>query len=156
MHIQNSLRNKKRRSQQYLKKQQEFDEILGNLLDSNGFLDVQTFIKDDFDWFNPLNETLGKLNINSPDQGQEYSLNLSTLELCQVLKHRRLSPEPEAPQASTSSSQESAQDPDFKTPKPRCRKFIFKPFKRNPQGLDSGLNYFSRKLDAQYFIFQVN
>ena len=29
-----------------------------------------------------------------------------------------------------------SEDPNFKTPKPKCRKFIFKPFIRTPNGLE--------------------
>ena len=29
-----------------------------------------------------------------------------------------------------------SEDPNFKTPKPKCRKFIFKPFIRTPTGLE--------------------
>ena len=75
---------------------------------------------------------------------------MSNLELSQVIKHRRLieeeeedddDDEEESPESkpSTSSSQNTTATPDdsnFKTPKPKCRKFIFKPFRRGPQGLE--------------------
>ena len=77
----------------------------------------------------------------------EFSLDLSNLELSQIVKHRRITEAEdleEKPSAEASVSDdkvdasgdaveaESEVDSNFKTPKPRCRKFIFKPFQRNP------------------------
>jgi len=64
----------------------------------------------------------------------EYNLDLSTLELSQVIKHRRLTEDEPESQPGPSKNTEAAnvsEDPNFKTPKPKCRKFIFKPFQRN-------------------------
>ena len=73
-------------------------------LDFNGFLDVETFFSDNFQWFEAAEKTIFKLypNVNqskcardSCSEGAkkdklEYNLDLSTLELSQVIKHRRL------------------------------------------------------------------
>ena len=71
-------------------------------LDFNGFLDVETFFSDDFKWFEEAEKTIFKLypNVNEPVCAEkpcveikdklEYNLDLSTLELSQVIKHRRL------------------------------------------------------------------
>ena len=76
----------------------------------------------------------------------EFSLDLSSLELSQIVKHRRITEaedleEKPSAEASVSNDKvdasgdaveaESEVDSNFKTPKPRCRKFIFKPFQRN-------------------------
>ena len=79
----------------------DLDEI--NLaLDFKGFLDVQTFFSDNFKWFEGAEETIFKLypNVNEAKSADEpilhekdkleYNLDLSTLELSQVIKHRRL------------------------------------------------------------------
>ena len=80
-------------------------------LDFNGFLDVETFFSDNFQWFEAAEKTILKLypNVNqeakfasdSCSEGAnnklEYNLDLSTLELSQVIKHRRLTEdEPES------------------------------------------------------------
>ena len=39
----------------------ELDSFLGPL-DANGFLDVETFLSDDFDWLEPLQKTIKDLN----------------------------------------------------------------------------------------------
>ena len=75
-------------------------------LDFNGFLDVETFFSDNFQWFEAAEKTILKLYPNlkeEKDSGAgeqcletikdskvEYNLDLSTLELSQVIKHRRL------------------------------------------------------------------
>ena len=75
----------------------------------------------------------------------EFSLDLSNLELSQIVKHRRITEaedleEKPSGEASVSNDKDNASgdavdeyevDSNFKTPKPRCRKFIFKPFQRN-------------------------
>ena len=81
-------------------------------LDFNGFLDVETFFSDNFQWFEAAEKTILKLYPNvsqakcasdSCSEGGakkdklEYNLDLSTLELSQVVKHRRLTEdEPES------------------------------------------------------------
>ena len=80
-------------------------------LDFNGFLDVETFFSDSFQWFEAAEKTIFKLypNVNqskfesdscsevAKKDKLEYNLNLSTLELSQVIKHRRLTEdEPES------------------------------------------------------------
>ena len=133
----------------------ELDSVLGLPLDAQGFLDIETFCSEDFDWFSPVKQTIRELC--NPEQVSpriepveevlnkpRFSLDLSNLELTQVIKHRRLSEEEdeedeeEVPSSSTSCSSSAAvqQDPNFKTPKSKCRKFIFKPFRRTPQGLE--------------------
>ena len=78
-------------------------------LDFNGFLDVQTFFSNDFNWFEAAEKTILKLypdlkeekksEVDKPcleainDSKVEYNLDLSTLELSQVIKHRRLAEE---------------------------------------------------------------
>ena len=131
----------------------ELDEFLGPL-DFNGFLEVETLFSEGFDWFEPLKETIFKNYpgcvtvddtlqvIEDQKDKPQYLLDLSSLELSQVVKHRRIAEEEGEEEdnlenkPSTSSSEQKNQtstedDPNFKTPKPRCRKFIFKPFKRN-------------------------
>ena len=142
----------------------ELDEFLGPL-DTNGFLVVETLLGDDFNWLEPVKETLTKyfpgsdkklvdscLRIVEDQKDKpEYILDLSSLELSQVVKHRRIAEDEEenddavdleeaehqenqeleeqTPSTSSKPDQVS-DDSEFKTPKPRCRKFSFKPFKR--------------------------
>jgi len=131
----------------------DLDEI-NVALDFNGFLDVQTFFSDDFNWFEAAEKAILKLypdlkdekksEVDNPcleaikDSKVEYNLDLSTLELSQVIKHRRLTEEDSETQPGTSNTIEEnvSEDPNFKTPKPKCRKFIFKPFVRTPEGLE--------------------
>ena len=66
----------------------------------------------------------------------EFSLDLSSLELSQIVKHRRITEDLEEKPSAASASADKVdateeEDSNFKTPKPRCRKFIFKPFQRN-------------------------
>jgi len=126
-------------------------------LDFNGFLDVETFFSDSFDWLKGAQETILKQYPNCLNASKslesvqevknkpEYNLDLSTLELSQVIKHRRLTQELDDDSESdlaepevkpSTSTQNPEPDPDFKTPKPKCRKFIFKPFRRTPNGLE--------------------
>ena len=86
----------------------DLDEI-NVALDFNGFLDVQTFFSDNFNWFEAAEKTILKLypnlkeekksEVDEPclnaikDSKVEYNLDLSTLELSQVIKHRRLAEE---------------------------------------------------------------
>jgi len=129
----------------------DLDEI-NVALDFNGFLDVETFFSDNFQWFEAAEKTIFKLypNVNQAkcavdpcsegaNNKLEYNLDLSTLELSQVIKHRRLTEDEPESQPGPSKNTEAAnvsEDPNFKTPKPKCRKFIFKPFIRTPTGLE--------------------
>jgi len=128
----------------------DLDEI-NVALDFKGFLDVQTFFSDNFKWFEGAEETIFKLypNVNEAKSADEpilhekdkleYNLDLSTLELSQVIKHRRLDEDDSTSQPGPSKNIEvtnNSEDPNFKTPKPKCRKFIFKPFVRTPNGLE--------------------
>ena len=86
-------------------------------LDFNGFLDVQTFFSDDFNWFEAAEKTILKLYPDLKEEKEseadkscleaindskvEYNLDLSTLELSQVIKHRRLAEEDSETQPGT-------------------------------------------------------
>ena len=141
----------------------ELDEFFGPL-DTNGFLVVETLLGDDFDWLEPVKETLtkyfpgssGKLAdtclrvVEDQKDKPEFILDLSSLELSQVVKHRRIAEEEEENDdavnleeiethenqeleeqtPSSSKPNQVSDESEFKTPKPRCRKFSFKPFKR--------------------------
>ena len=125
----------------------ELEEFHGPT-NQHGFLQVETFCLQDFDWFEPIENILksvknSELDILSESSKAEFTLDLSTLELNQVVKHRKSTEdsdedeedeETEDPVPSTSNTAQA--DPNFKVPKPKCRKFIFKPFKRTPEGLE--------------------
>ena len=122
----------------------ELEEFNGPL-NQQGFLQVETFFLQDFDWFEPLENILK--NVKDQEdilENNELTLDLSTLELSQVVKHRKTSEdsdeedeeECDAAEASTSTSSVQESDPNFKVPKPKCRKFIFKPFKTTVDGLE--------------------
>lgn len=140
---------KRRRSRKLPVELDDFQDCL----DFNGFLNVETFLSDNFDCAKLAKETISKVypncfkprqasgTTNEEDQSQEYNLDLSTLELSRVVKHRRLEADDEdtddEPGPSSSLAPPSVNpDPNFKTPKPKCRKFIFKPFRRTPEGLE--------------------
>jgi predicted nicotinamide N-methyase len=146
--IQKSPRKRRRN-----RKSIEIDDFNEPLDITTGSLDVQTLLGANFDWLTPLKSAVEQFDDKTETENlektdQEFSLDLSTLELTQVVKHRRLNADlldeqKEAPPSTSSTNhqeqeqeQEQEQDPDFKTPKPRCRKFIFKPFIRN--ALDGG------------------
>ena len=94
----------------------DLDEI-NVALDFNGFLDVQTFFSDDFNWFEAAEKTILKLYPDLKEEKEseadkscleaindskvEYNLDLSTLELSQVIKHRRLAEEDSETQPGT-------------------------------------------------------
>ena len=124
----------------------ELEEFHGPL-NQQGFLQVETFFLQDFEWFEPLENILKNVKDKEDileNNKAELTLDLSTLELSQVVKHRKTSEdsdeedeeECDATEASTSTSSVQESDPNFKVPKPKCRKFIFKPFKRTVDGLE--------------------
>ena len=142
----------------------EIDEFDGPL-DHNHQLDVDELLSPDYDWNLQLKSCLEKqypgclekrldsdffkvsdledIDVQN-NQKEEFTVDLSTLELTRVVKHRRVSGDFQEsgneksvvdktePQPSTSKPDVS--DDSFKAPKPRCRKFIFKPFTRNDEG----------------------
>ena len=120
----------------------ELEEFHGPL-NQQGFLQVETFFLQDFDWFEPLENILKNVknqeNEFLENNEAELTLDLSTLELSQVVKHRKTSEDSDEEEIEVNaepSTSTSVQDPNFKVPKPKCRKFIFKPFKRTSDGLE--------------------
>lgn len=146
-------RGKRRRSRKLPVELDDFQDCL----DFNGFIDVETFLSDNFDCARLAKETITKVcpsafqdnpevaeEDQSDEKDQEFTLDLSTLQLSRVIKHRRLEEdddeasedEPQPSSSSGSAAVNTNPDPNFKTPKPKCRKFIFKPFRRTPEGLE--------------------
>ena len=64
--------------------------------------------------------------MQSPKKLNDYILNIVSSSIFSI----SLGPSNTIEETSVS------EDPNFKTPKPKCRKFIFKPFVRTPEGLE--------------------
>lgn len=82
--------NLRKRRRNLRKSQLEFDDF--KLL-KNGFLDVETFLNEDLNWLKLSKDILDKTeqdNCEVTEQKPEFSLDLSTLELTQVIKHKKV------------------------------------------------------------------
>lgn len=121
-------------------------------LDVDGRVAVDKVFHPEFDWKTPLVQSI-QASYHVPgkfeDAAEKFTLDLNTLELTQVVKHCRLDDDgqqvPDKVEAQEESLQNRSEEPKesssgggsddvFRTPKPRCRKFIFKPFLRLEDG----------------------